>query len=336
VESRVTAIEGSSGVSSPLAMSTKADDTVLLGAGYSMAGLGRPESYTQRASMPTGTSHVINAAVLGTKVYVSGGYIAQGQSTPNMYEYDLVTDKWTARQQMATPRYGHVLIGARGKVYAMGGLNSAGRVLTTEIYDPQLNAWTTGPSMPDHSHYGAAYGILSDGKLHVVGGHDHVTNKVSTSHIVYNFDTNTWGTARSIPVARYWAASGVLSDGKLIVAGGNDGSSVRAETYIYDPATDTWNQAAPMPASIYAHSGGVIAGKFHTFLGYTSTYVNSHFIYDPASNTWSTGATVPYSYHTPSVAQLRGGALLIGGWSSSGVANTTVYEYLAPLYLYSK
>ncbi len=77
------------------------------------------------------------------------------------------------------------------------------------------------------------------------------------------------------------------------------------------------------------------AGKFHTFLGdTTSPYVNSHYIYDPASNTWSSGTAVPYSLYAPTVAQLRGGALLIGGWNN--VATTTVYEYLAPLHLYAK
>jgi hypothetical protein len=334
VEGRVAAIEGSTRANSPLAMSIEPDDSALVGAGYSMVGIGRPESYAARANMPTVHGQVINAAVLGTKVYVAGGWIASNQPTSNLREYDLVADKWTARQQMTTPRYGHVLIGAQGKIYAMGGYGSTAGVSTTEIYDPQLNAWTMGAPMPDHNHYAAAYGILSDGKLHVVGGIDHATNRESTSHIVYSFDTNTWGTARSIPAVLRWAAFGVLSDGRLIVAGGAEGTTYKAETYIFDPAADTWNQAASMPTSIHAHSGAVIGGKFHTFFGYTSTSVNSHYIYDPASNTWSSGTAAPNSYHGASVAQLRSGALLIGGWSNSGAS--TVYEYLAPLHLYAK
>ncbi len=334
VERRVAALETSSGTSSPLMMSSKPDDSALLGAGYSMVGTGRPESYSARTSMPSVHSQVINAAVLGTKVYVAGGGIAAHQPSPLLREYDLVTDTWTARQQMATARYGHVLIGARGKVYAMGGFTNPSPVRTTEIYDPQLNAWTTGASLPDHNHYAAAHGILSDGKLHVAGGYDHITNKMSPTHLVYDFDTDTWSTAPDMPLARYWAASGVLPDGKLIVAGGHTGSSARAETHIFDPATNSWSQAASMPTSIYAHSGAVIAGKLHTFLGYTSTHVNSHYIYDPASNTWSSGVPAPYSLYASTVAQLRGGALLIGGWTTA--PTTTVYEYLAPLHLYAK
>ncbi|WP_224361496.1 hypothetical protein [Hyalangium versicolor] len=68
-----------------------------------------------------------------------------------------------------------------------------------------------------------------------------------------------------------------------------------------------------------------------------SAYVNSHYIYDPASNTWSSGAVTPYTGYAAGIAQLRGGVLLIGGWpSSGGSATNAVYEYLAPLYLYSK
>lgn len=70
VEGRVAALEGSSGASSPMVMSAKPDDSALIGAGYSMVGLGRPEGFTTRTSIPSLHSHVINAAVLGTRVYV--------------------------------------------------------------------------------------------------------------------------------------------------------------------------------------------------------------------------------------------------------------------------
>jgi len=90
-----------------------------------------------------------------------------------------------------------------------------------------------------------------------------------------------------------------------------------------------------MPTALYAHSGAVIAGRFHTFTGSTgSANVNAHYVYDPATDTWSSGTAVPFSGYAPAVAQLRGGALLVGGWTNS--ATTNVYEYLAPLYLYSK
>jgi N-acetylneuraminic acid mutarotase len=335
MEGRVAALEGSSGTSSPMVMSAIPDDSALISAGYSMVGVGRPESFIARTSLPSVHSYVINAAVLGTKIYVAGGYIAPNQSTPNLREYDLVTDRWTARQQMSTARYGHVLVGARGKVYVFGGHTNTSPTLTTEIYDPQLNTWTTGAPLPDHNHYAAAHGILSDGKLHIVGGIDHISNKHSSTHIVYDFNTSTWSTARDLPTARSWSASGVLPDGRLIVAGGHDGSSYRAETYIFDPTTNSWTQVTSMPVGIHAHSGAVIAGKLHTFLGYTSsTYVNSHYVYDPISNIWSSGTAVPYSTHTSTVAQLRGGALIVGGWNNG--AQTTVYEYLAPLHLYAK
>lgn len=209
-------------------------------------------------------------------------------------------------------------------------------ITATEIYDPQLNVWTVGAPLPDHNHHAAAYGILADGKLHVVGGYDNITNRISASHVVYDFDANTWSTARELPAARYWSASGVLPDGKLIVAGGYDGSNYRAETYVFDPATNSWSQAASMPAPMHAHSGAVIAGKFHTFMGSNGGYLSSHYIYDPVSNTWSSGATAPYPRAGVTVAQLRGGALLIAGWASNGTATTSVYEYLAPLHLYAR
>jgi hypothetical protein len=334
VEGRIGALEASNGASS-LVMSVKPDDSVLTGAGYSMVGLGRAESFTARANILSPISHVVGAAVLGTKVYAVGGRPGTADiCTTNMWEYDLVTDRWRARQQMSVARYAHTVVGARGKIYSIGGYTCPGATRTTEIYDPQLNAWTTGSPLPDHNHYGAAYGILSDGKLHMVGGYNSTTNTASPSHVVYDFGADTWSTARDLPVPRHWSASGVLPDGRLIVAGGHDGSTTRSETYIFDPATDSWTQVASMPSALHAHSGAVIAGRFHTFTGYDSAVRNHHYIYDPVSDTWSMGAAAPYSSHTVAVTQLRGGALLIGGWTSGPI--TTVYEYLAPLYLYSK
>jgi hypothetical protein len=106
-----------------------------------------------------------------------------------------------------------------------------GSTRVTEIYDPQRNAWSTGRPLPDHNHQGAAYGILSDGKLHVVGGFDHLTNVISRSHVVYDFDADIWTTAADLPAPRIWPASGVLQDGRLIVAGGQDSSGNSAATY---------------------------------------------------------------------------------------------------------
>ncbi len=337
VEGRLGALEAGGGAST-LVMSAHANDSELAAAGYVLVGLGRPESYIARASIPTAISHATGATVLGTKVYVVGGNLGFNPciDTSNLREYDLVTNQWRARQQMSVAKYGHVLVSARGKVYAIGGDNcSSGGTQINEIYDPQLNAWALGAPLPDHNHYGAAYGILSDGKLHVVGGLNHTANAPSRSHVVYDFDTDAWSTAPDLSVALFWPASGVLPDGRLIVAGGYDGSNRRSETYIYDPAENVWTQVAHMPSAMHALSGAIIAGQFHTFGGYDSTYRNFHYVYDPASDTWSSGATVPYSAHTIATGQLRGGALLVGGWNDSG-ANTTVYEYLAPLYLYSK
>jgi N-acetylneuraminic acid mutarotase len=333
VEAKVTKLEERVGSGSgQIQMSIHPRDSALLAAGYGVVGLGRPESFTSRANSVAPISHVTSAAVLGTKVYVAGGY--NGAAMSNLREYDLVTEKWTNRQQMAGGRYGHVVVGAKGKVYAMGGYGTAGSKVN-EIYDPALNVWTVGAPLPDHEHHASAHGILSDGKLHIVGGYNHTTNATSRTHIVYDFETDSWSTARDMPASVYWAASGVLPDGRLIVSGGHSGSACRSETYIYDPATDSWTQVASMPTALQVHSGAVIAGRFHVFMGHNCSATNNyHYVYDPLTDTWSSATAIPYTTYTPAVAQLRGGALVMGGWNGS--AYSTVYEYLAPLYLYAK
>lgn len=335
LETRVATLEGGGGSSSTFIMSSKPNDSVLTAGGYSVVGLGRAESFATRSTIPTPSSHVLGAAVLGTKVYMAGGYVSPSQQCiTSLREYDLVTTQWTEKQQMPTARNGQVAVGAGGKVYEIGGWCNGG-IKTTEIYDPQRNVWTTGAPLPDHNHHGAAYGILSDGKLHVVGGTDHTSGSaVSASHVVYDFGSNTWTEAAALPAPRYWAASGVL-DGKLIVAGGFDGTNPRAEVYLFDPNLGSWTALASMPTALRFLSGAVIAGRFHTFLGHNGSSVDLHYIYDPATNAWSVGTPVPFQGGLAAVVQLRSGALVLGGWSGTE-QYSTAYEYLAPLYLYAR
>ena len=94
--------------------------------------------------MPTPRGYLATAAVNG-KIYAIGGLNpsferAQGIST--VEEYDPVTDTWTLKADMPTPRAVLSTSVVNGKIYAIGGeaehltLESRAWVSTVEEYDP--------------------------------------------------------------------------------------------------------------------------------------------------------------------------------------------------------
>src|SRR5688572_24446082 len=60
-------------------------------------------AWTSRASIPVGRNGH-GAAVIGGKVYVVGGYVAGGNRSASVYEYDPGTNFWTVRAPLPSGR----------------------------------------------------------------------------------------------------------------------------------------------------------------------------------------------------------------------------------------
>ena len=89
--------------------------------------------------------------------------------------------------------------------------------------------------------------------------------------------------------------SGVVAlNGKIHAIGGRDPErNTVASHEIYDPSTNSWTMAAPLPLA-RDHLGAVVAGgRIHVFGGRTNATVDNtarHDVYDPATNSWSSAA----------------------------------------------
>ena len=125
-------------------------------------------------------------------------------------------------------------------------------------YDPATDLWETLPE-PSNWH-GWGMGGTIGGKLYVTGG--------SSQLDVYDPVANSWSARAAMPLRR-WMAAGATLGAKLYVIGGfqenTDGSIVSAvrTTSVYDPATNSWTNKAPMPSarSGIAASRVVVNGK---------------------------------------------------------------------------
>jgi len=112
--------------------------------------------------------------------------------------------------------------------------------------------------------------------------------------MVYDPATDSWSQDAPYPVPVSWESCGAIS-GELYCTGGDADSGYFTEnslkvTYVYDPNSDTWSQAADLPIDLWGSSYTAAEGHLLVSGGITqqgTALTNQGFSYDPASDTWT-------------------------------------------------
>ena len=192
------------------------------------------------APIPTPRSRA-GVVVLGSKIYVIGGYQLLGTSPPdpttttgpalNVVEvYDFVANSWTTVAPMPTGREG-LLAAAVGEIFAFGGLttprDATTATSTAETYDPPTNTWATIPApMP------TPRGILMGGRPEsgsfaclndnfVIGGVNSGSGTLNTNEAYAN-DRVTWDMGAVMLTARAGGGAAVVQNTIYVVGGFTD------------------------------------------------------------------------------------------------------------------
>ena len=202
---------------------------------------------------------------------MSGALVAAGSPTAAGYTFTGLSfslDVWAVKAPMPTARYGLAAAEVGGKIYAIGGEGSRGRLQVVEEYDPVSNTWTTKAPMPTTRAYLAAGAV--GGKIYAIGGFgNNTTLNVDTSLKVveeYNPASNTWTTKAPMPTTRSDLAAAEVG-GKIYAIGGYPNRTVVEE---YDPASDTWTTKAPMPTGRHELAAAAVGGKIYAMGGASS------------------------------------------------------------------
>jgi N-acetylneuraminic acid mutarotase len=149
---------------------------------YPGAGLSTVEEYdpatdtwTRKADMPTPRATVSTSEANG-KIYARGGSLGGSGSQwyvglTTVEEYDPATDTWTRKASMPIGRTHFSTWEVNGKIYVIGGINSAiggNHIAQVDMYDPETDTWTRKADMPT-----ARSGLSSaaaNGKIYALGG----------------------------------------------------------------------------------------------------------------------------------------------------------------------
>jgi N-acetylneuraminic acid mutarotase len=214
---------------------------------------------------------------------------------------------WTRLQpagKAPSGRFAHTLVYDPGlsKMLLFGGWDDTGSVQfnDTWAYDPAANTWTelnpAGDVPLSRGFHDAAYDPDS-GTVLIFGG---MRGKLQILDDFWAYDpaANTWteseAGADARPVRRDPVVVHVPSAGLVILFGGYDGSTVRNDTWAYDPAANTWTElhptgAAPSARALHAMICDTARGRVMLFGGMdeANQVLNDLWTYDLAANTWT-------------------------------------------------
>jgi len=92
--------------------------------------------------------------------------------------------------------------------------------------------------------------------------------------------------------------SASMVNGKIYVIGGYSAGFDLSTVEVYDPITNAWSSATPMPNPRKNLTTAVANGKIYAVGGYQTTSISGYLStveeYNPVTNTWSTKTQMPW------------------------------------------
>jgi hypothetical protein len=201
---------------------------------------------------------------LNGQVYLFGG--ANGPPGPVVahrfaWRYDIASDTWTRLADLPSDNFGAAVGAIDGKIYIAFGSSF---LQQTWQFDPVTGTYARKADAPPVLTAARLHAVILNGELHAFAGGFN-----GQAHVVYNATTNSWRTAAPMPFAATDPAVGVLG-GRAFVVGGRP----IARTQIFDPATGSWSQGAPIVGAatgIDNTAGAVLGLKFYLVGGFDGT-----------------------------------------------------------------
>jgi N-acetylneuraminic acid mutarotase len=274
----------------------------------------------------------MGGAAEGKLYQFSGFYNTAVDATVECDAYDPVSNIWTriADIPQAISHSGQVFDANTHTFWLAGGFlgNYQAAPSTTEVwkYNVKNNTWTAGPPLPAQRGGGALVKLRSE--LHYFGGSTRVNgvylNDYGTHWALDLNGGKAWRTTTSsgqilapMPNPRNHLG-GIVLNGKIYAIGGqhlgDQNLSEQSEVDVYDPTTNTWTLAAPMPrpighimADVFVRGGRIDIASGVTLHSVKLANVTE---YDPLKNTWSELPPLPAAREAP-VSGLVGNQIVV-------------------------
>jgi hypothetical protein len=288
-------------------------------------------SWTWRSHAAAPTPHTeVNAAALGTDIYVVGGFDSAGNNVATVDIYDTARDAWRRGPDYPLPIHHTTLRAIGASLYAFGGFTTAQFVATNLAFrlDTASGLWLPVAALPlPRAAHGAA---VVDGKVYLVGGF--TSGFVLTPEVdVYDAGANTWTRAPDLPTPRDHLLVLPL-EGKVWAVGGETGGHDKNVATVEElEPSKGWTAAPELPRPRGSLSGGALDGHIVAVGGQDPqrTFDDAD-IFDPASARWSALPPMPTARHGFGAVVVGERLFVLEGGPQPGQSVTGAVESLGP------
>jgi hypothetical protein len=233
-----------------------------------------------------------------------------------------------------------------GKVLIVGGFDSSGPLISTELFDPTSGTFSSGGPMKTARVFHTAT-LLADGRVLVAGGVDSAaTDFIDPIFSAELFDPATGGFSATggMTATRFSHTATLLSNGKVLISGGSTkgnfaGEASLASAEIFDAATGKFASTGSMAIARADHtatllndgtvlvSGGdpdnimnLVTG---TSIGSLPVPLSCAEIFDPISGTFMETGGLVTAREVHTATRLKDGTVLVTGGFGNGLTAET-------------
>ncbi|KAB0397580.1 hypothetical protein E2I00_016937 [Balaenoptera physalus] len=198
-------------------------------------------------------------------------------------------------------------------IVVIGGCDRKGllKLPFANAYHPDSRRWTPLPGMPGFARSEFATCTLRN-DIYVSGGH-------INSRDVWMFSSHlhTWIKVASLHKGR-WRHKMAVVQGQLFVVGGFDGLQRLCSVERYDPFSNTWAAAAPLPEAVSSAAVAPCAGRLYVMGGAGRDGVSTNKVqcFDPKEDRWSLRSPAPFSQRCLEAVSLEDTIYVVGGLMS--------------------
>jgi N-acetylneuraminic acid mutarotase len=248
---------------------------------YALGGSGPGSAVVERfdgsawraeTTLPGGPVNAPAAAVVGTKIYVIGGFSGTtNEPLTRVDVYDTATKVWSSAAPLPAPRGGHAAVVLGGKIHVIGGGNSVSTIADHSVYDPATDTWTDAASLPRAE--GSPATVAFGGKLYAIGGRSGLSDYGTV--YVYDPARNRWGKAPAVPPRG--TAGAAVYRGAIYLFGGESQSrgKVLGDVYRLRSGAASWQKVSTLPTP-RNYARAVVFGGAVYVVGGSRSFGDSH------------------------------------------------------------
>lgn len=282
--------------------------------------------WSEAAAMPTARSEVASA-VLDGKIYVIGGFEANGANTSAVEVYDPAAGSWDSVAPLPVPLDHAMAVARQGYLYVIGGYRVYGSEISnaTYEYDPSLDHWRSRAPLLLPRAAGAAV-VVDDEVIYIIGGVGPEPEVVQA----YNPEGASWERLWTMTAPREHLTAQVV-DGTIYVIGGRwEFRNVdTVELYSTVEGSCCWRTGVPMPTARGGLASAVLDGGIHVFGGEdvaARRTFSEHEVYDPATDRWTVAPPMPTARHGLAAQAVDGKIYVIGGGPQAALSTSPLVE----------